>query len=140
MKRIGILFMLLLLAILSGCSTIDENIEKGQFAMAKKQINRALVFKKMSSLERIELENNKDIMHRIERDFNKKLDDILPYIKTYYPEVTNEQLRAWEQSKALEKMTIDGEDRYFARAAQNLFRNDKEAKEQKIKIDGEKKG
>jgi Transglutaminase-like superfamily len=139
MKRIGILFMLLLLAILSGCSTIDENIEKGQFAMAKKQINRALVFKKMSSLERIELENNKDIMHRIERDFNKKLDDILPYIKTYYPEVTNEQLRAWEQSKALEKMTIDGEDRYFARAAQNLFRNDKEAKEQKIKIDGEKK-
>ncbi len=139
MKHAGTPFLLLLFAIISGCSTVDENIEKGQYAVARKQINKAIAFDEMSPLKRIELENKKDIMHRIESDFNKKLEDILPYIKTYYPEVTNEQLRAWEKSRALEKMTINGKDRYFVKAAQNLFRIDKEAKEQKIRIDGEKK-
>ncbi|MCF7832045.1 MAG: transglutaminase-like domain-containing protein [Candidatus Marinimicrobia bacterium] len=140
MKRAGIFILIfLLLAIMSGCSSIDEKMEKGHFKMAKTQINNLLAGDNVPDLERIALEEKKDIMHRIELDFNKSLDDILPDIKKYYPEVTSEQLRAWGESKALEKMKINGEDRYFARSARNLFRIDKDAKAQMIKIDGEKK-
>ncbi|MEA2077430.1 MAG: transglutaminase domain-containing protein [Candidatus Marinimicrobia bacterium] len=135
--RVSFLFILLL-TIMSGCSSIDEKIEKGQYNLAKKQINRSIVSNKITPLERITLEEKKDIMHRIEQDFNKTLDDVLPYIQKYYPNVSDEQLRAWGESKALEKMTINGKDRYFAKAAQNLFRIDKDAKAQKIKIDGKK--
>lgn len=139
MKRAGIfLLMFLLLAIISGCSSIDENIENGQYNMARTQIKKAIARDDMSDIERIALEEKKDIIHRIEIDFNKSLDETLPLIKKYYPDVTNDQLRAWEESKALEKMKINGKDRYFARAAQNLFRIDKKAKAQKIKMDGEK--
>jgi len=140
MRRAGIFILIfLLLAILSGCSSIDDKIEKGQYNMARTQISKAIAKDNISDLERIALEEKKDIMHRIERDFNKSLNDILPDIKKYYPEVTSGQLQVWEESKALEKMKINGEYRYFARAAQNLFRIDKEAKDQKIMIDGKKK-
>ncbi len=140
MKRAEILFYsFLLLAFVSGCSSIDQKIEKGQYNMARMQIKMKIATSKMEDLERIALEDKKDIMRRIEIDFNKSRDEILPFIKKYYPDLTNDQLRAWEESNALEKMKINGKDRYFARAAQNLFRIDKEAKAQKNKIDGEKK-
>ncbi|MCD6337137.1 MAG: transglutaminase domain-containing protein, partial [Candidatus Marinimicrobia bacterium] len=134
------LFTFLLLAIMNGCSSIDQKIEKGQYNMARTQINKAIAAKRSDALERIALEEKKDIMHRIEIDFNKSLEEILPLIKKYYPNVTKEQLRKWQESKALEKMRINGKDRYFTRAAQNLFRIDKDAKAQKNKIDGVKKG
>ncbi len=140
MRRAGIFILIfLLLAVISGCSSIDDKIEKGQYNMASTQISKAIAKENTTDLERIALEEKKDIMHRIERDFNKSLNDIFPEIKKYYPEVTSEQLRTWEESKALEKMKINGKDRYFARAAQNLFRIDKETKVQKIKVDGKKK-
>ncbi len=141
MKRTAIYFFVCgLLFTLSGCTTIDEKIEKGQFDMAKKQINKAMGFGKLTDLERIELEEKADIMHRIELDFNKSREDVLEYIKQYYPDVTQDQMRAWEKSNALENMTINGEKRYFARSHANLFRIDEEAKAQKIKVEGKKKG
>ncbi len=139
MKRAGILLIVfLLLAVLGGCSSIDEKIEKGQYNMARTQINKTIATDKIEDLDRIALEDKKDIIHRIEIDFNKSRNNVLEYIRQYYPDVTDEQMRAWEESKALEKMTINGEDRYFTRAAQNLFRIDKEAKAKKIKVDGKK--
>ena len=137
MKRAGILLVVfLLLAMMSGCSSIDEKIEKGQYNMARTQINKKIASDKINDLERIALEDKKDIMHRIELGFNKSRDDVLEYIRQYYPKVTDEQMRAWEESKALEKMTINGKDRYFARTAQNLFRIDEEAKARKQEVDG----
>ena len=136
--RISLVFAMLVLA-LSGCSSIEEKIEKGQYNMAKKQINNTIAKSNISDLERIALEEKKDIMHRIELDFNKSLDDVLPYIQKYYPDVTKEQLKAWEKSNALENMTINGKKRYFARSAANLFRIDKDAKEKKISVDGDQK-
>lgn len=140
MKRAGISVMLVMLAALFGaCGSISDNFDKGQYAMAEKQINKELVKNDITDLERLALEEKKDIMHRIELDFNKTREDVLDYIKGYYPNVSEEQIESWEKSNALENMTINGEKRYFARSAANLFRIDKEAKAQKIKIDGEKK-
>jgi hypothetical protein len=129
----GLVFMV------SGCGSIDEQISKGRYNMASKQIDRKILSGDITPLERVELENKKEIMRRIEIDFNKTLDEILPHIRQYYPEVTSRQIKEWEKSRALEKMNINGKDRYFARAAQNLFRIDPEARQQKIRVDGETK-
>lgn len=140
MKKSGIYFLIIsLILVLSGCSSIDEKIEKGQYRMATKQINKAIGSGELTALERIELEEKADIIHRIELDFNKSREDVLEYIKNYYPNVTNEQMKAWEKSNALENLMINGKMRYFSRSHANLFRIDKEAKAQKIKIDGNKK-
>ncbi len=140
MKSIRIpLLAALVILILSGCSSIDEKIEKGQFTMAEKQINRTIAKDDLTDLERIALEEKKDIMHRIELDFNKSREDVLEYIKKYYPDVTEEQMQTWEKSNVLENMVIDGTKRYFSRSHANLFRIDKDAKKRKLDVDGHSK-
>lgn len=134
-KNLVFLFFVLLIA---GCKPVEENINKGQFKMARKRINREIISNTCDPMRRIELENQKERMWRIEQDFNKSREDILPFIKKYYPDVTAKQLTAWEDEKSLEKMTINGQDRYFVRAAENLFRINSEAKQRKISVDGEK--
>ena len=65
-----------------------------------------------------------DLHARLLRDFDKTQAQIITQIQEYIPNVTSEQLRAWEESKALEYMVLDGEKRYFHNAAANLFRID----------------
>lgn len=66
---------------------------------------------------------------RIALDFNRDSAYIVNYLKQYYPELSEEQVQAWEATNALENMVIDGEKRYFRNAGRNLFRIDKEARE-----------
>lgn len=66
---------------------------------------------------------------RIKKDFTKTEAEVKAFIQEYIPGVTNEQIKAWEDSKALEMMVIDGEKRYFKYAARNLFRIDKQCRE-----------
>lgn len=73
---------------------------------------------------------------RIQIDFSRTEDQIKEYIRQYIPDVTDEQLRQWEESKALECMLIDGEKRYFRNAAPNLFRIDSAARAVKEAKDG----
>ena len=63
--------MAAILLLLGGCGSIDDKIEKGQYAMAKKQIDKTIATQNLSTLEKIALEEKKDIMHRIEIDFNQ---------------------------------------------------------------------
>ena len=73
---------------------------------------------------------------RIKVDFSRTEDQIKTYIRQYIPDVTDEQLRQWEDSKALEYMIFDGEKRYFRNAGPNLFRVDPAAREMKIAKEG----
>lgn len=86
-----------------------------------------------SSIPNVELEE------RVMLDFNKKLEDILPYIQKYCPQADSTQIRKWEESKALEFKYINGEKYYFRNAAANLFRIDTTCKRIKESIDGEEK-
>ena len=70
-----------------------------------------------------------DLAYRIGVDFCRNEQQIRDYIARYIPDVSDEQMRKWEESKALECMLIDGEKRYFRNAAPNLFRIDKECNE-----------
>ncbi|KAA6325011.1 hypothetical protein EZS27_025727 [termite gut metagenome] len=73
---------------------------------------------------------------RIKLDFSRTEEEVKQYIRKYIPDVTNEHIRRWEESKALECMIIDGEKRYFRNAAPNLFRIDSIAHSIKIAKDG----
>lgn len=68
----------------------------------------------------------KDLHERLLVDFTQNEAQIKNYISRYIPDVSDEQLRKWEESKALEYMILDGQKRYFRYAGQNLFRIDQE--------------
>ena len=70
-----------------------------------------------------------DLAYRIGVDFCRNEEQIRDYISRYIPDVSDEQMRKWEESKALECMVLDGEKRYFRNAGPNLFRIDKECNE-----------
>ena len=65
---------------------------------------------------------------RIAIDFSRDSAFIVDYLKPYYPDLTQEQVAAWEASKALESRVIDSQKRYFRNAGRNLFRIDPEAR------------
>lgn len=138
MKSISILFLIMFLTLYaqSDLGTIKQEIEKGNFTAALKMIDTELAKPALSESERYDLNFERDRMLRIKIDFNKTREDILPYIKKYYPEVDDKQLEEWEKDNSLEHMIIDGEKKYFARSASNLFLINKNAKERKAQITG----
>ena len=120
-------------------SKIDNLINNGEFAKAKIEINKLLKEKEISPKEKLELVFQLEKMKRIALDFSKTKDNILNYIKKYYPDVTETDLKKWEKDGSLEYKIINGKKFYFNRAASNLFRINKEAKLLKEKVDGKSK-
>lgn len=115
---------------------VNDNIKSGSFSRAKQIINGIIANKEISGAERYDLLMQVDILERIEKDFKKRQNDILPQIQKYYPDADSAMLADWEKDGSLEMMLIDGEKRYFNNAAANLFRVNKEAKKKKIEIEG----
>ena len=125
-RRILILSLLLLACQSTNYQTL---IDQGEFTRATAAINQILQSNgDLTEQEKFDLRFEIERMQRIRRDFTKTEAEVLEYIKTYKPDVTTADLRRWENEKSLEVMTIDGEQRYFNRAARNLFRIDKECK------------
>ena len=67
---------------------------------------------------------DKDLKHRLLRDFRRSHEEVKQYIQRYLPYVTDEEMNHWEQTRALETMVIDGRKLYFRNAGPNLFRID----------------
>ena len=65
---------------------------------------------------------------RIAIDFTRDSNYIVEYLKPYYPDLSPEQVAAWESTQALEWTMVDGQKRYFRNAGRNLFRIDPEAR------------
>ncbi len=118
---------------------VNHEILKGNFTIAAKMID-SVIFHNVSltEVEKFDLEFQKDRLNRIRLDFSKNNNDILTYVKKYYPDADEKLLQKWEDNKVLEMMVVDGEKKYFARAASNIFLIDKEAKAKKQSIDGNK--
>ncbi len=77
-----------------------------------------------------------DLHQRLLVDFCLSESQVKEYIRKYIPHVTDEMMRQWEESKALECMTLDGEKRYFRNAGPNLFRVDSACYSIKLEKDG----
>ncbi|MDD4514457.1 transglutaminase-like domain-containing protein [Massilibacteroides sp.] len=114
---------------------INTEEEAGNFTDAKHLIDLYMADNNLSETEIYDLNWRKDRMNRIALDFNKDKESVIKYISKYYPDVNNEMLARWETEKALESLVIDGEKKYFSRAASNLFRLDKDAIVRKKEVD-----
>lgn len=118
--------------------SVQKEIASGNFAVAFKMIDSLVASKSLTVSEVNDLKFEKDKMERIRLDFQKSADDMLNYIRKYYPAADYDMLKKWEKDYSLETMVIDGQKRYFNRAASNLFLINKKAKLKKEKAEGSK--
>lgn len=137
MKSIILFFMLTtIIAAQPNFAEINKLIQSGEFTNASNLIDKKLQSSKLDFCEIFELQFEKERMDRIRKDFNKTSEDVLKFVKKYYPIVTEKDLEKWEKDGSLEFKVIDGKKCYFSRAASNLFRINKDAKKQKELVDG----
>ncbi len=115
---------------------INKEIREGNFTKADSMINKIINNDNLTADEKYELNFQEDRLHRIRLDFQKTPEDVLNYVRKYYPDANEETLEKWENDGSLEYRIIDGKKLYFNRAAANLFRINKEAKKRKDEIDG----
>lgn len=115
---------------------INKLVQSGEFTKASELIDEKIKTMNLSHEEIFQLQFEKEKLERIRKDFNKTSEDVLKYVRKYYPDATETDLRKWEDDGSLEFKIIDGRKWYFARAASNLFRINKDAKKQKELIDG----
>ncbi len=106
---------------------IDSAIESGEYTAATQMIWRYLSKDSITPLERYNMLFKLELMERIKKDFSANDSSVVAYIKRHHPNVTPQEIAKWEESNALENITIDGKKRYFNYAARNLFRIDKDA-------------
>ncbi len=118
---------------------VMKEINDGNFLKAEKMIGEKLSDSALTSDEKFALEFQLERMERIRKDFHKSEEDVLKYIKKYYPEADTKMLAKWEEDGSLEFKIIDGEKKYFNRSGHNLFRINKDAKAVKVEKDGFKK-
>jgi Transglutaminase-like superfamily len=115
---------------------INKEINAGNFTKASSMIDSVIDNNHLTPTEKYDLNFQKDRLNRIRIDFQKTKDDVLEYVRKYYPDADEESLEKWGKDGSLEYKIIDGKKLYFNRGAANLFRVNKPAKEQKAKIDG----
>jgi hypothetical protein len=115
---------------------VSELFNEGRFSEAREQIDRFNEKHQEKECEK-KFEILQAKMDRIELDFSKTEPEIRQELLHYFPELTEEQLEAWENSGKLEMRLIDGVKRYFRNAVPNLFRLDSTARQVKISKDGE---
>ncbi len=137
-----IILLICFMAIISAqtkYNNVNEAVKRGEFTKASKLIDEIIAGGNLTQEEVYELNFEKEKMERIRKDFTKSLSDVLSYIKKYYPNVSDEDIQKWEGDRSLEYKIIDGKKFYFDRAASNLFRINKAAKQKKIEVDGNQK-
>lgn len=105
---------------------IELAIQNGQFTFATKLILEYLDDDMISGVDRQKYSFELERLKRVQADFTKTPLEVQEYIKTYYSEVSAEDMQRWDNEKSLEYKIIDGEKRYFSEAARNLFRIDEE--------------
>jgi len=115
---------------------INALIEKGEFTKAQAMIQTKISKDDLSAEAVWDLQLQSALFDRIRLDFNRDEAYVREKLSPYFPDLTDEQLAAWEATNALEMRKIDGEKRYFRNAVWNLFRIDPEAKKRKQEVDG----
>lgn len=107
-------------------SAIVAQVDRGDFAGAHAAIDAALA--DASPAERDALEFQRERMRRILLDFDQDAAQVQARLRREIPDLTDEEFARWDAQGLLERMDIDGERRYFNRAASNLFRISAEAR------------
>jgi hypothetical protein len=116
-------------------SQIQTLVDAGEYNRASEIVDS---LKKTNVAETVKhkADSIKDIMHRVEHDFNLSETQIRQKLTAYFGTLDDSVMAGWEKSGKLEMKTINGEKHYFRNAVPNLFRLDSIARIQKEKIDG----
>ncbi len=72
-----------------------------------------------------------EVLRRIQLDFSLTPEQMLERLRGEIPDVTAEEMEQWRAQGVLQHRVIDGETRYFKRAAGNLFRSSPEARKRR---------
>ena len=123
------------LAIWMGCivaqaeTDVDKLVEQGEFSKAEQILREQLADPDAPVVEpaAIELEN----LRRTRREFSVSEAQVLAELRKGIDDVSIDDVRRWRDAGLLTHRVIDGEARYFLRAASNLFRRSEEASERR---------
>ena len=110
----------------SESSTIDALIQRGDYSEAERLLREAVDDPEApaTSPAAIQLE----MLRRTRLEYPLSADDVLKQIRRRVPDATQADLERWTLSGALQSRTIDGEVKYFRRAAANLTLIDSDAR------------
>lgn len=124
-------FLLLSLILLISCKAdfthedlllVQSQIDEGYFTESKDFIQSWLDSdKRIKKSDRLALEFELERLRRIENEFQNNRDETFEKVKFYIHDLTDEEFESYDDEGFLEKMWIDGEIKYFKRAASNLF-------------------
>lgn len=120
----------------TGFPSIDRHIAEGQFNQAQQLIAERLAQGDMNGQAAYALSLQSALLDRIRLDFNRDEAYVRETLAPYFPELSDAQIRAWEESGELEMRIIEGEKRYFRNAVWNLMRVNPEAKQREVDVDG----
>ncbi len=116
------LFASPLVAADSSLASVTQLIDTGRFSQAESLIAKSFADASSNSESRTQLEYERERMRRIGLDFKLTKSEALERVRKQIPDLTASEFDAWDQAGLLERMTIDGNVRYFNRAPSNLFR------------------
>jgi transglutaminase-like putative cysteine protease len=107
---------------------IIARIDAGEFAAAEAAISAALAAVPPDADVRRALEFQRERMRRMRLDFRLDRPALEAALRREVPDFTAADLARWDRPGLLERLTIDGEPRWFAHAVPNLFRVSAEAR------------
>ncbi|WP_340674184.1 transglutaminase-like domain-containing protein [Microbulbifer salipaludis] len=105
---------------------LQAQIDKGHYKTAKLEIS-AMQQKEPDHPDNSTLAFEAERMRRIEMEFTIPPEQLLTSIRRYIPDATEEDLSRWNTAGLLEYKIINGEQRYFNKAAYNLVHISDEA-------------
>jgi len=94
-------------------------IEQGEFAQAQQVIDK--LPSKIKKKQAARIDSAQSIMSRINRDFSMTPEQGRKLIEERMPDVTDAQIENWKQTRKLEVMNIDGQERWFRKSVRNLW-------------------
>ncbi|HVJ61265.1 MAG TPA: transglutaminase domain-containing protein [Tahibacter sp.] len=111
----------------AGAADIVALVDAGDFARAEREIAAQLANTATKPDAHRAAQFERERMRRIRLDFTLSRADLDAKLKAAIPDASAGDVARWETTGALERLTIDGEPRYFKSAVANLLRIDAQA-------------
>ena len=99
---IGLMLSAIALSGQTNIPEIDQEIKKGNFNKAQQMIQEVIAAGALSAEDNYQLSLQSALLDRIRIDFNRDEAYVRETLATYYPELSDDQLQAWEASNELE--------------------------------------
>lgn len=106
---------------------LESRVDRGDFAGAQAEIDRALADAGLDAESRAAYLFQQERMRRMRLDFTLDEAQAKAAVRRSVPDLRDEEFAAWDKAGLLEHLDIDGQRRWFKRAPSNLFLLSEEA-------------